>query len=85
METTESKQRKGDRRTYEINRSLLTGFFPFPFGVSTHICHPHEICARHRERSERFRAGGEVASRDSGDDTIASDVMDFEMDGSICI
>jgi hypothetical protein len=32
-----------DRMTYEINRSLLTGFFPFPFGVSTHIYHPNEI------------------------------------------
>jgi hypothetical protein len=34
-----------DRMTYEINRSLLTGFFPFPFGVSTHICFPNEIAS----------------------------------------
>lgn len=27
-----------EKAAHEMNRSLLTGFLPFPFGVSTHIC-----------------------------------------------
>lgn len=29
-----------------MNRSLLTGFFPFPFGVSVHICHQRQAPQR---------------------------------------
>jgi hypothetical protein len=61
-----------------MNRSLLTGFFPFPFGVSTHICH----FERNPERSERLSEDSEIASTeseiastDSDDDSIASKMM----------
>jgi len=30
-----------------MNLSLLTGFFPFPFGVSVHICHQVDISHTH--------------------------------------
>jgi hypothetical protein len=47
MNSREGKGREieEDRMTYEINRSLLTGFFPFPFGVSTHICRLNEVAS----------------------------------------
>lgn len=46
------EEREEVEKTYEINRSLLTGFFPFPFGVSTHICFPNDIANEARRLSE---------------------------------
>jgi hypothetical protein len=54
-----------DRMTYEMNRSLLTGFFPFPFGVSTHICRLNEIMGRASDRVRIMR--GDRADRVTAD------------------
>jgi len=46
---------------------------------------PTSVIRAKSKRSERLSEYSEVASIDSDDNTIASEVMDFDMDGSIWV